>query len=198
MPYDATAPCSCVRGLRGCSVVPPSSRKDEEGCGGSMIWRFSAAHQLACSGAVAAFALGLSACRGGDPVLVDQRKVPGTYSMTGSGFTDELVLKADGTVTRTATRTSERWTQVGHWTTRELRTSRPSPNTLVEFTDLQPECAIGGGPQSKPFPWAVPETPLCARSRIAFFCYDQERLALCFDESLSYRFHRRGWFPPWR
>src|SRR3989442_16022111 len=34
MPYDATAPCSCVRGLRGCSVVPPSSRKtkrDKEG-----------------------------------------------------------------------------------------------------------------------------------------------------------------------
>ena len=159
-----------------------------------MVWRFTAVYQVAWC---AAFALCLTACHGNGPVLVDQKRIPGTYLMNGSAFTDELVLKEDGTSIRTATHKGERWTQIGRWTSRELRTSRSSANTLVEFTYLQPECAIGRGPESKPFPWTIPETPLCERSKIAFFCYDHERLSICFDESLSYRFHRKTWPLPW-
>ena len=126
-----------------------------------MVWRFTAVYQVAWC---AAFALCLTACHGNGPVLVDQKRVPGTYLMNGSEFTDELVLKEDGTMIRTATLTGERWTQIGRWTSRQLRTSRSSANTVVEFTYLQPECAIGRGPGSKPFPWPF-QKPRCARVR---------------------------------
>jgi len=53
------------------------------------------------------------------------------------------------------------------------------------------------GARVEAIPLAIPETPLCARSKIAFFCYDHERLSICFDESLSYRFHRKTWLLPW-
>jgi hypothetical protein len=137
------------------------------------------------------------ACHGRDPLLVDQKKIPGVYVMTGPDYTDELVFSGDGTIARTTTYKGERWTQTGHWTSRTVNSSRPSPNTVIEFTHIEPECSTGKAVASKPFPWAVPETPLCQRSRVAFICYDRERVSICFDEDLSYRFRRRGFFLPW-
>jgi hypothetical protein len=139
----------------------------------------------------------LPACHGGGPVLVEATKIPGTYVMGGRGFTDELVLKADGTIIRTATNGARRWTRSGRWISSRIKTDRPEPNTVVEFTSLIPDCMVEAGRASTPFPWATAGTPLCERSKVAFFCFDHERLSICFDESTEYRFHRSGFFLPW-
>jgi hypothetical protein len=139
----------------------------------------------------------LLSCHGTDTRIIDPKRIPGTYVMTGPSFTDEIVLREDGTLVRRAVHAGQTWTQTGRWNWQTMK-SRPASNTVLEFTALEPECSIDEAPASKPFPWAATETPLCARSKFAYFCYDRERLSLCFDENVSYRYHRRwsflGWF----
>jgi hypothetical protein len=142
---------------------------------------------------LASLLIGLSlclGCHGTAPLLVDNALVSGTYLMDASTFKDELVLRRDGSMIRTVTRSAHHWVQLGRWDSHVINLTHSKPNTVVDFTGLTPRCAVL---QTQPgqFPWSEPESPLCGRSNTAYFCYDQGLQSLCFDESRSYRYHHR-------
>lgn len=131
---------------------------------------------------------------GQGPVLVERKAVAGTYVMVGHGFKDELILKDDGSVSRVAVHKGGRWIQSGRWKYLTETLREGTTVTLIEFSDLTPACTVpevGRDAVGRPFPWTIPETPLCERSKLAFLCYDHDILSICFDENATYRFHRR-------